>query len=921
MRAAYKSPVSIVGWKFYYHIGPHFKMKKLILFIALASCSGIFLLSQNAVVSYTLPNGMTVCLNEDHASQFVTGAVVCKVGDNLMPKGKETLAHCIEHMLFKGTPFLGTKNWEAEKPLYDTIVSLYKKLGRTLRESDKNELRKKISYFSNSASQYIIPGEFYLLQEDIGLGNATTYSNDYTIYHGTFLPDKLDKWLDLNAHRFTQPVFREFLKEQSVLSQEYFEKTKDESALRWGYIYKALYGKPDDDQLAENVYRLGLTDVINYYRKFYFPANMALILSGNFNSEEVKCKIEDCFSKIPAQKGGPLVKAPAPDFTKRELKNAYFDQGNSVTLVFKGAPHLSADFYPYRVALEMLSNNYSGLQDSLWHNGCIKSIYSDKDRGKNECLYYIYVRPFDHQSVKEAKGIMLHQIERLASGDFGDSLLNAAKMGLGRETDLQNEDLFHKVSCIAENFAYGMDVRDAIVNQQRFQTVTRKDIMKAAKYYLLDHYVEMYPFATKEDVSVQRSVDLAKDSILLLENYKSAYAFHFDSIPDVETKMLPVGFSDVFDTILNPGLRYYAKTNRIDKTFHLEFSYKPSKEVNNMLKKIEPGRRFEYLSPEGTETYEYRMRLGQYGCMYTFGFPGNGTVHLNIYGKDEYFQMIMPFIAELLKRPVANASEMHQLENMVPEKRNVFFTSPDSLTNVYKQLFGSLCEISYYGSLPSEQVLTTVRRQLDIREIKPKIPLNVVNQYYSNVPEIQLWLYTRPSSPKYKMHLLVLKNYVYRILWDEIRVANGLAYQLDTDIKVPDRDSTFGHLFASVITKDYQILAASGILTKVLKYLPQRENVFDCAKRQVRNDYLNRILDPKIAFDYIKDSKNRGVVTDPLKDELETLEKLTLPDLMAFYHKQFGNALVKMDIYGDIDEIGTEDYNRLKKTMELKASL
>lgn len=169
--------------------------------------------------------------------------------------------------------------------------------------------------------------------------------------------------------------------------------------------------------------------------------------------------------------------------------------------------------------------------------------------------------------------------------------------------------------------------------------------------------------------------------------------------------------------------------------------------------------------------------------------------------------------------------------------------------------------------------------------------------------------------------MLVLKNYVFRILWDEIRVANGLAYILGTDAKVPDTEESTGYLYASVRTKDYQIPMASALLTSILKNLPESEMDFESALQETRNELLNKVLNPKVAFDYIKDSKNKGLTSNSETDDLESLERLSLPDLLIFYRNQFGQANIRMDIYGNISEIGKANFDRLKKDLELRASL
>ena len=76
------------------------------------------------VEMYTLRNGMTVILNEDHNESSVFGAIAVKGGGKQDPKDATGIAHYLEHMLFKGTSELGTVDYEVEKVLLDSIEIL-----------------------------------------------------------------------------------------------------------------------------------------------------------------------------------------------------------------------------------------------------------------------------------------------------------------------------------------------------------------------------------------------------------------------------------------------------------------------------------------------------------------------------------------------------------------------------------------------------------------------------------------------------------------------------------------------------------------------------------------------------------------------------------------------------------------------------
>ena len=96
------------------------------------------------VEMYTLRNGMTVILNEDHNESSVFGAIAVKGGGKQDPKDATGIAHYLEHMLFKGTSELGTVDYEVEKVLLDSIEILYDQLGTISNTDQRLSIQKKI---------------------------------------------------------------------------------------------------------------------------------------------------------------------------------------------------------------------------------------------------------------------------------------------------------------------------------------------------------------------------------------------------------------------------------------------------------------------------------------------------------------------------------------------------------------------------------------------------------------------------------------------------------------------------------------------------------------------------------------------------------------------------------------------------------
>src|SRR6266699_5607135 len=109
----------------------------------------VLLLAQNLkefekkVSEFTLANGLHFVVIERHEAPVVSFNTFVKAGSLDDPNGQTGLAHMFEHMAFKGTPWIGSKNWPEEKKALDEVESVYAKLEEE-RRKDLRAGRNKI---------------------------------------------------------------------------------------------------------------------------------------------------------------------------------------------------------------------------------------------------------------------------------------------------------------------------------------------------------------------------------------------------------------------------------------------------------------------------------------------------------------------------------------------------------------------------------------------------------------------------------------------------------------------------------------------------------------------------------------------------------------------------------------------------------
>ena len=222
------------------------------------------------VEKYTLPNGLTVLLHEDHKTPVAAVNVYYKVGSKDEKPGRTGFAHLFEHMMF-----LGSKHHDQDfsRPL-----------------------------------------------ERLGAENNATTDEDRTEYYERVPSNALERalWLEADRMGFLLPAMTQekLDKERDVVKNERRETVDNapygqaDEAMR-----EALYpeGHPYRHSVIGSMADLsaaGLADVSAFFRTYYAPDNAILCVAGDFAPEQARQWIAQYFGPLPR---GPRVTPPRPD--------------------------------------------------------------------------------------------------------------------------------------------------------------------------------------------------------------------------------------------------------------------------------------------------------------------------------------------------------------------------------------------------------------------------------------------------------------------------------------------------------------------------------------------------------------------------------------------------------------------------------
>ena len=176
-----------------------------------------------------LANGLTIIVCERPEAPVFSFFTHVDAGSAQDPLGKTGLAHMFEHMAFKGTDTIGTRDYPDEKVALAKVEETY---AAYLRERDKRvdrdeqklkELEKAWKDAIAAADKFSAPynNEFGKIVESEGGEGINAFTNlDETGYHYSFPVNRLELWAYLESERFMHPVMRQFYKERNVVIEE-----------------------------------------------------------------------------------------------------------------------------------------------------------------------------------------------------------------------------------------------------------------------------------------------------------------------------------------------------------------------------------------------------------------------------------------------------------------------------------------------------------------------------------------------------------------------------------------------------------------------------------------------------------------------------------------------------------------------------
>ena len=303
---------------------------------------------ENKVESHVLDNGLKVLIVEHHISPTVSLYIRHLAGAVDEISGKSGTAHLLEHMLFKGTKSIGTKDYDAEAKLLEKICQVGGALDCEKKKGIKGDvflirsLGDRLKILQREESALTIKSEIDRLYSESGgyRFNAST-GQDLTTYHISLPANKLELWARIESDRMMNPVFREFYSERNVVLEERRQTIDSipERILAENFLATAFIAHPyrhpvigwesDMEFLDSNYTR-------EFFERYYSPQKTVIAVVGDVAASSALSLVKQYFGRIPSNRNVPDI---FPDCILNFITDEPAQMGERRTnLAFRGQP-------------------------------------------------------------------------------------------------------------------------------------------------------------------------------------------------------------------------------------------------------------------------------------------------------------------------------------------------------------------------------------------------------------------------------------------------------------------------------------------------------------------------------------------------------------------------------------------------------
>ncbi len=414
----------------------------LLMVIALASLATAAApagAQQVAVEEYRLDNGMLFLLLPRHEEpNTISCAWAARVGSVNERPGITGISHFFEHMIFKGTTTIGTRDAEADADFMFRQRAVKSRLNQLVWNdqyrryfrgeiddpwdpaNDTEEmraLRAELKTLMDEHGEIIVKNEFDQVYTNAGGSRLNAFtSEDLTFFFINVPSNKFELWAWMESDRLNDSVFREFYSERDVVHEERRMRLESSPTGRLDEQFDAMFWQSSPYSwsvigLATDIFSYTREQADRYFNTYYRPNNLVGIIVGDFDPDEVKPVIDEYFGRLKRGEVDPppVVTLEVEQIAEKRLIGEC-DCQPQVEVRYHTVPFNHSDSFALEVMAEVLNGRTGRLYKSMVEGLEIASSAGAGQESRKYAGYFSFYA--------EAKGDAVP--EDLEQGWYGD---------------------------------------------------------------------------------------------------------------------------------------------------------------------------------------------------------------------------------------------------------------------------------------------------------------------------------------------------------------------------------------------------------------------------------------------------------------------------------------------------------------------
>ena len=903
---------------------------------------------------YTLDNGLKVYLSVNKDAPRIHTYIAVRTGSRNDPAETTGLAHYLEHLMFKGTKTFGTTDYAKEQPLLDAIEARYETYRKLTDPQARQQAYHEIDSLSQIAAQYFIPNEYDKMMASIGAEGTNAYtSNDVTCYTEDIPANEVENWLKVESDRFQNMVIRGFHTELEAVYEEYNIGIAKDNRKMFESLFKLLYpthpyGTQTTIGTQNHLKNPSITNIKNYFNRYYVPNNTAICMAGDMNPDEVIALIDKYFGKWK-----PNANLSRPEYPALKPITAIKDttvigqEAERLMMAWRFNAAANAQSDTLDVISQMLANGKAGLfevnlEQKMLTGGIGAFNYGLADYSG----FVISGQPKDNQSLEKLRTLILGEIGKLKSGNFSDDLLPSVinNMKLAYYKDLKSNE--YRADAFVNAFINGEKWEDVTDKLNRIEKMTKQQIVEFAGKHFNDNFVCVYK-KMGNDTTLKK---IDKPQITAIPANRDLSSKFLQEITNAETEPIQPQFIDfktdlTVSKIKNLPLLY--KHNDEDDLFTLAFCYDFGTEDVKGIDLVA-----DYLYYIGTDkktSAEIKQEFYKLACNYSLSASQN-TLWVYLNGLNENLPKALALFEDFLKNAKGDAESYEKYVNLLKKNREDYKTNQNynfaylrqygqygpynslrntlsekelreggaqMLPNMIKDLNSIEHSVMYYGPYTEKQLASLITKAHKTPKKLAPVPTGKEytmqttpgNEIYiapydaKNIYMVQFHNENRQWNVDEAPVKAVFNEYfgssMNAIVFQELREARGLAYSAAAYYNEPWRKTQPESFFTYIISQNDKMGDCISVFNNIVDTIPQSQAAFEIARQSiVKKLQSQRTLRENVLYAY-RSAMQRGIDYDIDEKIYNALPSLTLDDIIKFEKQNMAHKPYRYIILGD----------------------